>query len=156
MLLDAQSVFSGAVSLDGQRTAQAITATALSTNVVELVPIGVPALYDTDFSVPMFVVVQVLQAFNNLTSLRIGIEHDSSPTMVVTPVEVAALVVPLAALTAGAIVMRMPLPSTDYKRYLALRYTVTGTNPTLGSLFAHLTSSPARSLQYRSAVALDV
>ena len=48
----------------------------------------------------------------------------------------------------------MRLPSDDFKRYVGLRYTVTGTNPTQGALHAYLTPAPQRNINYASAVTI--
>lgn len=143
MILDTQTLFSGSIAADGTRTAQGpITATAISANVVDragnlaLFPtLSDEGLNETD----TFLVVQVSQAFNNLTSLTVTLESDSAPGLATAPVvHFSSGAIALAALTAGATIVRVPLPSADYKRYIGLRYTVSGVAPTQGTVFAFL------------------
>jgi hypothetical protein len=46
MILDLQTMFSGAVAADGTKTGQAITVTAISTNVLDLRKAATPTLVD--------------------------------------------------------------------------------------------------------------
>ena len=46
MILDLQTMFSGAVASDGTKTGQAVTATAISTNVLDLRNASTPTLVD--------------------------------------------------------------------------------------------------------------
>lgn len=157
MLIDTQTTFSGALALDGTKTAQGpITTTQLAINVIDLrssgLGIGLPALSEETCAV--WLVVQASQAFNNLTSLTISLESDSAASLASAPVVHAAKVIPLAALTAGATVLRGKLPSDDYKRYLGLRYTVNGAAPTTGTLLAYLVADPQRSLNFANGFAV--
>lgn len=157
MILDLQSTFSGATAADGTKTAQAITATALSTNVLDLRQAAAPALVDEGiFGEQLWLVVQVIAAFNTLTSLTITLESDSASSMASSPVVHFSQSVLLAALAVGATVVRVQLPSADYKRYMAVRYTVVGSNPTLGSVLAFLTPDIQRNVIYPSGFTLDV
>lgn len=157
MILDLQEMFSGTVAADGTATAQAITATAISTNVLDLRNAATPALVDEGIVGPdMWLVVQVIQAFTLLTSLTITLESDSATTLASAPVVHFSQTVALAGLTAGATVVRVQLPSADYKRYLGLRYTVTGTNPGAGSILAFLTMDVQRNVNYPSGFTIDV
>lgn len=158
MILDTQSMFSGSIAADGTRSAQAITATAVSTNVIDLrQPNGAPATADNGILGPMlWLVVIVSQAFNTLTSLTVTLESDSASTLASSPVvHFSSGAVALASLTAGATIVRTPMPSGDYKRYLGVRYTVTGSNPTLGSVYAFLTMDVNRNVIYPSGFTVD-
>jgi hypothetical protein len=150
MMQDVNSIFSGAVGADGQRSAQAITATALSTNVVDLRNASAPALSDTGQG-------SILQAFNSLTSLDVTLESDSTSNLATSPTVHVKLTAPLATLTAGAVAACSPLPAgANYERYLGVRYTVVGSNPTTGSVFAYLTDTPPAWQVYPSSFRLDV
>jgi hypothetical protein len=119
MMQDVNSIFSGAVGADGQRSAQAITATALSTNVVDLRNASAPALSDTGQGSMLYLVVCVLQAFNSLTSLDVTLESDSTSNLATSPTVHVKLTAPLATLTAGAVAACSPLPAgANYERYL--------------------------------------
>lgn len=153
MLFGTQDLFSGTIAADGTRSAQAITATAISTNVIDLrQPNGAPALVDNGIGLPsIWLTVQVIQAFNTLTSLTITLESDSAAALNVAPVvHFSTGAILLANLTANTVLVRAPYPSTDYKRYLGLRYTVTGANPTLGSVIAFQALDVQRTLNYPS------
>lgn len=160
MILDLQSMFSGTVAADGTKSAQAITATAISTNVIDLrQPSGAPALVDNGIpgGAGLWLVVQTIQAFNTLTSLTITLESDSAAGLATAPVvHFSTGAIALASLTANTILARVPLPSASYKRFLGLRYTVTGTNPTQGSLLAHLTFDHGHNPIYPGNFTIDV
>lgn len=158
MLMDVNSIFSGAIAADGTRTAQAITATAISTNVIDArQPGGTPATKDEGmFGQDLWLDVVVVQAFNNLTSLTITLESDSASSMASAPIVHFSKTIPLASLTAGSNPVRVQIPSDDYKRYLGVRYTVTGTAPTTGSVFAFLTLDAQRNVTYPSGFTVDV
>lgn len=122
---------------------QAITATAASTNLIDLgqpgtvYGAGSPLIRDigpgTD--IPLF--VGVVQSFNNLTSLTISIQTDdnsgfSTPTTVWTSPAYT-----LAQLATGAkYLLPDSIPVGVNERYLRLYYTVAGTAPTLGQITA--------------------
>lgn len=157
MIQDSQELFSGTIGADGTRGAQAITATALSTNVLDLRNSGSPALVDEGLSGPeMWLVIQCIAAFNNLTSLTITLESDSTSNIATAPTVHCSKTILLAGLTAGANLIRMQLPSDDYKRYLAVRYTVTGTAPTTGSVVSFLALDVQRNVIYPSGFTVDV
>jgi hypothetical protein len=118
MILDSQTQFSDA---------QAITATAASTN-----------LYDTGSSADsgpgghqrIFAIVD--EAFNTLTSLAISLETDDNSSFS-SPATLWSKTFLLAALTLNA---KLDLPgiSSTAERYYRLKYTVAGSNPTLGKI----------------------
>lgn len=133
MILSNESLFS-----DGQ----AITATAISTNVMDMgaagTPVGAAAAlnHDVGKGTPIPLLVQVTEAFNNLTSLTIAIETGSSASLGTV---VASFTVALADLTVGYRIPYEMLPK-GLGRYVGLRYTVTGgTAPTTGKITAGLT-----------------
>jgi hypothetical protein len=159
MILDTQTIFSGAIAADGTRSAQGpVTATAISTNVLDRA--GNLALFPTleDEGLVeqhLYLVVQVLQAFNNLTSLTVTLESDTAAGLATAPVVHFSKTILLAALTAGATVVRVQLPSDDYKRYIGVRYTVTGTAPTTGTVYAFLTENVQRNVIYPGNFTID-
>jgi hypothetical protein len=158
MLQDVNTIFSGAIASDGTRTGQAITATAISTNVLDLRSgRTTPVTADESVSGPeLYLLVVVTQAFNNLTTLTITLESDSAATLASAPVVHASQAVALAGLTLGATVVRIQLPSADYKRYLGVRYTVAGTAPTTGAVQTFLTMDQQRNLIYPGNFSVDV
>jgi hypothetical protein len=127
MILDTQALFSDA---------QAITATAASTNTLDFGPIS-PATkgFDAGKGDDVALLVQVVEDFNNLTSLQIDLELDSTTTF--TPDKVIPLATcPLAQLKAGMQIARDDLPRGITLQYGRLKYTVTGTAPTSGKITA--------------------
>ena len=124
---------------------QAITATAASTNYIDLGAPGTPqraaaALRnDPGPGQPVPFDCIVTEAFDALTTLTVDLEMDdntgfSSATTVVT------VDVPLADLTVGKnIFAHLHLPTGITERYVRLNYTVTGTNPTVGQITAGVT-----------------
>ena len=122
--------------LDNELTfsnAQAVTATAVSTNVVDL---GV----DRDIGVgePVYFAVQVGTGFAGLTSLNVALQTSADNS---TWTDLATSgAIPVASLTAGAQPVRMVVPSST-KRYLRVNYTVAGTG-TAGTVTASLLLGP--------------
>ena len=122
--------------LDNELTfsnAQAVTATAASSNVVDL---GV----DRDIGVgePVYFAVQVGTGFAGLTSLTVTLQTSADNSTWSTLYQSAAL--PVASLGAGAQPVRVVVPSPT-KRYLRVNYTVAGTG-TAGTVTASLLLGP--------------
>jgi hypothetical protein len=122
---------------------QAITATARSTNIVDLGAAGTPpgmtnaVRRDIGIATEIPILVEILEAFNTLTSLTFQLEVDDDPAFGSPTIVAVSRAIPLASLTLGAkIPFPAELPEGTNERYLGLRYTVTGTNPTLGKVFA--------------------
>lgn len=121
---------------------QAITATAGSTNVVDIGAAGtaygasaaVPRDIGKGTEIPMY--VSVTQAFNNLTSLKITMESDDNAAFS-SAKEIGSKTYLLAELTLGArLSFPAEIPEGADEQYLRLNYTVTGTAPTTGKIFA--------------------
>jgi len=121
--------------------AQAITATAASTNSIDFGPGG--RVYGAAADIPRNIarsvhlplLIQVVEAFNTLTSLTISLELDTTTTF--TPDKTIVLAsIPLASLTLGAQVYYAELPQGISMRYAQLKYTVVGTDPTTGKITA--------------------
>jgi hypothetical protein len=112
--------------------AQAVTATAISETIQDLGP------NDTGPGEPIQLQAWVEEDFNLLTSLRIDLEtHTSDDFSSQRTVLLQTGEVPLADLVAGYQFKLGTLP-IGLLRYVALRYTVTGTNPTSGIIGAGL------------------
>lgn len=121
--------------------AQAITATAASTNSIDFGPGG--TVYDAAAalardvakSVHIPILIQVVEAFDNLTSLAIALELDSTTTF--TPDKTIALgSYTLAQLVLGMQTVYAELPRGISLRYGQLKYTVTGSAPSVGKITA--------------------
>lgn len=132
-IMDRTSLFS-----DGQ----AVTATAASTNVVDLGSHDIDYARDTGLGTPVPLSIAVTESFNNLTSLTISIETDttaafSSPTTVFTSPAYT-----LAQVASGAkYLLPDTLPAGINERYVRLKYTVAGTAPTTGKITAGVSAA---------------
>jgi hypothetical protein len=126
MIFDRQTLFSDA---------QAVTATAASTNAIDLGPIANGMTRDIGKGTPIPLLIQVVEDFTNLTSLKIDIELDSTDTF--TPDKTITVgTYPLASLVAGMQVPFQCVPDGVDLRYMRLKYTVTGTAPDAGKITA--------------------
>ena len=122
---------------------QAITATAPSTNVIDIgaagTPYGASAAVGRDLGntpQPIAIDVRVTQAFNNLTSLKVSLETDDNAAFG-SAKEVASRTYTLAEINS---LKRLTFPSYLSRgldeQFFRLNYTVTGTPPTTGKIFA--------------------
>ncbi|MHB0838782.1 Bbp16 family capsid cement protein [Klebsiella grimontii] len=123
MLLDQQALFSAA---------QAITATAASTNVIDTGSNKDVGKYG---DIPLL--IQVVEAFNNLTSLTVTVQTDDNSAFS-SAADVLTMTIPLASLVLGYKSPVITLPM-KMERYIRLNYTVTGTAPTTGKVTASIT-----------------
>lgn len=138
MIFDKENLFSDA---------QAITATAASTNYIDLgangtVPYASSALVrDIGKGIPLPLRIQVTEAFNTLTSLTVAIEVDDNTAFSSARV-VDTQTIALAGLTLGAVFEGLKyVPVGVNERYVRLNYTVTGAAPTLGKITAGIVAA---------------
>lgn len=124
--------------------AQAITATAVSTDVLDL---GLPSVNPRSPTGARFpavqgqadghlnpIVIKVGQSFNTLTSLTIELQGSNDNSTFATVATTGAI--PLASLTAGAEFGFLGFPIRATYRYWRLNYVVAGTAPTNGNITA--------------------
>lgn len=117
---------------------QAITATTVSENVLDL---GVGR--EVAFGDPIPLLAMVKEDFNNLTSLKVAVETDSTDEFN-SPVELASSTVLLANLKRGKMIPISFMPAGN-KGFVRLKYTVNGTAPTTGKVSAYLTDAVTQS-----------
>lgn len=127
MILSAQQLFSDD---------QAITATAVSTNVIDLGIPGTPfggnqLKQDIGKGTPIPLLIQVTEDFNTLTSVTVTAEVSAAAAMT-SPRVLLSETILLADLKAGKQTHVQVVPKDADLRYMAIRYTVTGTAPTTG------------------------
>ena len=123
-------------TLNEYSDAQAITATADSTNIIDH-----GAVNNQPVGEELYLFVKVVEAFNTLTSLTISLQSAATVALLgAAPVVAYSKNVPLPGLTLGAEVVRVRVP-TGISRYSQVAYTVSGTNPTTGKLDAFLSPS---------------
>ena len=108
---------------------QAITASAASTN-------NLDANADIGHGNINFLDISVIESFDNLTSLQVGL-RESSDNVTFTDVLLTAPIL-LAELVAGYRFKLDKIPHLT-KQYLQIYYTVVGTAPTAGKVFAAVT-----------------
>ena len=143
MILDKTNEFS-----DGQ----AVTATAISTNVIDHNPANKNATIDIGTGEDVYLVVQIDQAATAAGAATVAITLESSAAAGLTSptVHFTSATYALADLTAGKELIKVKLPSGDYKRFLGVRYTV-GTGPlTAGQFSAFLVKDIQTKQQYKS------
>lgn len=134
MYVDKQAEFSDS---------QVVTATAISTNVYDLWPVGNAvnsnAQRDIGVGEDVYLVVQVDTTATAAGAATVTITLESSTTadLATSPtVHFSSTAYPLANLTGGRTLLAIKLPADAYKRYIGVRYTV-GTGPlTAGSFSA--------------------
>lgn len=142
MIFDKQVQFSAA---------QAVTASAASTNVIDLLAAGIPygdnAALARDqglFNIPLL--IQVVTAFATLTSLKVAVQTDdnSSFSSATTVLETEAIAA--ASLVAGYQfnIDKIPLKTTE--RYVRLYFTVAGSDATTGAITAGVTAANQNNL----------
>lgn len=150
MYLDSQNEFSDA---------QAVTATAISSNVVDLTQgVTSPAtLTDIDIGTgeDVYLVVQTQTTATDAGSdatLAVTLESDSTADLATSPtVHYSTGALAFAAFaTAGSVLAMVKLPSGTYERYLGVRYTVASGPLTAGKFDAFLTKDVQKYRAYAS------
>lgn len=121
--------------------AQAITASAASTDIVDLGATGTvygaasALIRDIGKGQDIPLDIKIVEGFNNLTSLGITVQTDDNAGFS-SPKDVISTTIPLARLGAGATSPILNVPAGTNERYVRIYYTVTGTAPTLGRVTA--------------------
>lgn len=125
---------------------QAITATAISENVIDLGATGTvhgaaaALARDIGPGTKIPLLVQVTEDFNTLTSLTVSIESSANADLSSSSVA-ASQTIALADLVAGKQISLDCLPNQITGRYLGIRYTVAGTDPTAGKVTAGIVAA---------------
>lgn len=145
--------------------AQAVTATAISANVLDLQTTGTAgatatglnpnAIQDIGQGEDVYLVVSTAVACTDVGSdatLTVTLESATDAGLSVSPVtHFSTGALPFASFaTAGTTFVQIKLPNADYRRYLGLRYTVANGPLTAGAFDAYLTKDVQRSRVYRS------
>lgn len=124
---------------------QAITATAASTNYIDLGAVGTPVrgnplTRDIGKGQPVPLLIQVTETFNTLTSLKVDVQVAATSAFS-SPKTLISETILLADLVAGKKVNFQVLPDGVDQRYLRINYTVAGSPPTTGKVFAAIVMS---------------
>lgn len=144
MILDALIEFSDA---------QAVTSTAISTNVADLGPVTDNTTRDIGTGEPVYLVVQTAVACTDTGSdatLTVTLESDSAANLATSPtVHFSTGALAFSAFApAGKVVAAVRLPAGEYERYLGVRYTVGNGPLTAGAFDAFLTRDVQRYRAY--------
>lgn len=142
MILDIQNEFS-----DGQ----AVTSTAISTNVIDLGSTN--TLKDIGAGESVYLVVQTIVAATDTSSdatLTVSLESDSTENLATSAtVHFTTGALAFAAFSpAGTVLAAVRLPVGSYERYLGVRYTVASGPLTAGNFDAFLTKDYGKFLSY--------
>lgn len=142
MILDAQNEFSDS---------QAVTSTAISTNVIDLGATN--NLKDIGAGEPVYLVVQTVVAATDTGSdatLTVTLESDSTADLATSAtVHFSTGALAFAAFSpAGTTLAAVRLPSGSYERYLGVRYTVASGPLTAGQFDAFLVNDYGKFLSY--------
>lgn len=149
-MLDKQNEFSDS---------QAVTVTAISTNVIDTMAgfgPGVTSATTSNLGGPeaIYLVIEVDTTFTagGAATLIASLESDSTANLATSPtVHFTTAAIPVASLTAKSKVAVVGLPFGAYEKYLGVRYTV-GTGPmTAGAISAYLTRDPSFWVAYNAA-----
>lgn len=124
--------------------AQAVTATAISTNVVDLGPVTDNVLRDIGTGEEVYLVVMTETAATDTGSdatLTVTLESDSTADLATSAtVHYSSGALAFAAFSpAGTRLVAVRLPAGSYERYLGVRYTVAAGPLTAGTFNAFLT-----------------
>lgn len=161
MILDMQEMFSGTVASDGTKTGQALTATAISTNVLDLRNAATPVSVNEGFSGPecWFVIQVQTAAAGGDAAKTVTFTLESGTDVGLTAglvVHWTSTAITGATLIAGYNVVTIQLPAQiGYKRYLGVRYTVSA-GFTAFNLLAYLTLDVPQQTAYPAGFTIDV
>ena len=120
--------------------AQAVTATAISENVIDGVHLS-NTLKDLGAGgAPLYLRVQIDESFATATSVTFALLSDSTTNLATSPTtHWTSGAIAIASLTAGTVVATIQLPvAATYERYVGLSYTIGGSNATAGKVTAFL------------------
>jgi uncharacterized protein (UPF0548 family) len=141
---------------------QAVTSTAISSNVIDLfgtnlgagAQVAANVIQDIGQGEDVYLVVQTAVACTDTSSdatLTITLETDTAVGLGSSTVVLNLGTLAFAAFaTAGTVLARVKLPSFDYKRYLGLRYTVAAGPLTAGAFDAFITNNIQNNKIYKS------
>ena len=137
-MYDINNVFTYAYSAGANAdNYQTITADAASTNLIDLDSADIKL----GAGKPMYIIAKVGAAFATTVSMEIRLQTDTASGFSTALKDYLLGRWALAQLTAGALLLNIPMPVMKYQRYLRLYFNMF-TNATAGTLFAALADSP--------------
>ena len=117
MIFDKQNIFSDQ---------QALLATAVSTNVIDLGPIKTGIVRDIGKGKQIPLLIQVTETFVGATSLTVALQVDDADTFPSPKVVWTSAAIPVADLKAGYVVGPEYITRYTNERFMRLSYTVAG------------------------------
>lgn len=131
-------------------TGQAITASAASTEYIDLGATGTPKpghttalARDIGRGNKVHLRIQVMETFATLTSLKVAVQTDTDSGFGSAATILETEAIPVASLTAGYVFNITEFPRNVDARYVRLYFTVAGSNATAGKIFAAVTDANA-------------
>lgn len=123
--------------------AQAVTATAISENVIDARHLSNTLKDLGQGGQPLYLWISIDESFATATSVTFSLESDSTANLATSAtVHWTTPAIAIASLTAGTVVARIQLPeAATYERYLGLRYTIDGSSATAGKVTAFITGN---------------
>jgi hypothetical protein len=145
MIIDAQNRFSDA---------QAVTASAISTNVLDLGALPTTRDLGVGKSVYLCIYVDTTTVSAGSTTCTFSLESDSTADLATSAtVHWTSTAIAKATLVAGYVVAQVAIPLGSYERYLGVRYTVAVANFSAGAFTAFLTTDLQKWRSYADAIA---
>lgn len=164
MYIDLQSRFSGSTTAAGVTTGDAITATAISGNVMDLRNglLGAQATADesiNEHNLWWSVIFDTAATAAGAATVTITLESDLLATLASAPVvHFTTAAIGKATLVAGSVPVQTQLPTgalVPYKRFLGVRYTVATGPLTAGSALSFLSLDVPRIISYAVGYTID-
>jgi len=144
MILDKELLFSDA---------QAVTATAVSTNIVDLGPVAAGQL-DRDIGqgepLRLVVICDTTALSTGSSTVTVSIETDDAATFPSATVLYQSAAIAKASITAGARLIDIPLPK-GFETFMRLRYTVAVADLTAGAVTAMIVLDSQDNKSYKAA-----
>jgi hypothetical protein len=117
--------------------AQTFTGDSVSTNLIDFDKANIQIT-----SGKAVLVIKSIAAFDALTSLEILVETDTDSGFATALKQILSFHFALAQLTAGALLVNIPLPAMIYQRYMRIKFNVVGSDNTVGSILAVIADGP--------------
>lgn len=135
---------------------QAVTASAVSTDQIDLGPVTNNTLRDVANGKPLFLVIQVDTSATaaGAATVTFSLESDSTNDLATSAtVHATSAAIGKATLVAGyQLVIPVPAGQKNFERYLGVRYTVATGPLTAGAFSAFITDEPQAAPTYADAV----
>lgn len=89
-----------------------------------------------------WLIIKSIAAFDALTTLEMKLVTDTDSGFATALKEVLTFNFALGSLSAGALLVNIPLPAMIYQQFMRIKFNTTGSDNTVGSIFAVIASGP--------------